>query len=134
MLDRLNTLLKTHHYELEPKILSLIPVDLQQLIAEVVTELEPLATAKSIELQHNIANEIPNIKGDRLELCRVMTNLISNAIKFTDTGSVRVSLSQNDSEVLVQVEDSGIGISPQEQQTIFQRFIILNHEMSKAYT
>ncbi len=112
----------------------MIPVDLQQLIAEVVTELEPLATAKSIELQHNLVNEIPNIKGDRLELRGVMTNLISHAIKFTDTGSVRVSLSQNDSEVLVQVEDSGIGISPQEQQTIFQRFIILNHEMSKAYT
>lgn len=130
MLDMLNKLLETHHYELGQKILSFISVDLQQLIAEVVTELEPLATAKGIELQHNLKQEIPHIKGDRLELRRVMTNLIGNAIKFTDTGSVRVSLSQNDSEVLVQVEDSGIGISPQEQQTIFQRYHQGNHRRS----
>ena len=130
MLGMLNTLLETHHYELGKKILSFIPVDLQQLIAELLTELEPLATAKGIELQHNLANEIPHIKGDRLELRRVITNLIGNAIKFTDTGSVRVSLSQNDSEVLVQVEDSGIGISPQEQQTIFQRYHQGNHRRS----
>ncbi len=130
MLDMLNTLLETHHYELGQKILSFIPVDLQQLIIEVVTELEPLATAKSIELEHNLANEVSHIKGDRLELRRVMTNLIGNAIKFTDIGSVRVSLSQNDSEVFVQVEDSGIGISPQEQQTIFQRYHQGNHRRS----
>ena len=122
MLDMLNTLLETHHYELGQKILSFIPVDLQQLIIEVVTELEPLATAKSIELEHNLANEVSHIKGDRLELRRVITNLVGNAIKFTDTGGVKVSLFQNDSEVLVQVKDSGIGISPQEQQTIFQRY------------
>ena len=130
MLDMLNTLLETHHYELGQKILSFIPVDLQQLIAEVVTELEPLAVAKGIELQHNLENEIPQIQGDRLELRRVITNLIGNAIKFTDTGSVRVSLSQNDSEVLVQVEDSGIGISLQEQQAIFQRYHQGNHRRS----
>ncbi len=122
MLDMLNTLLETHHYELGQKILSFIPVDLQQLIIEVVTELEPLATAKSIELEHNLANEVSHIKGDRLELRRVITNLVGNAIKFTDTGGVKVSLSQNDLEVFVQVKDSGIGISPQEQQTIFQRY------------
>ena len=130
MLDMLNTLLETHHYELGQKNLSFIPVNLQQLITEVVTELEPLATAKNIELQHNLANEISNIKGDRLELRRVMTNLIGNAIKFTDTGSVKVYLLQNDSEVLFQVEDSGIGISPQEQQTIFQRYHQGNHRRS----
>ncbi|ELS04642.1 signal transduction histidine kinase [Xenococcus sp. PCC 7305] len=130
MLDMLNKLLETHHYELGQKILSFIPVDLQQLIAEVVTELEPLAKAKGIELKHCLANEIPQIKGDRLELRRVITNLIGNAIKFTDAGAVRVSLFQNDSEVLVQVEDSGIGISPQEQETIFQRYHQGNHRRS----
>ena len=122
MLDMLNTLLETHHYELGQKILNFIPVDLQQLIEEVVTELEPLAKAKAIELEHNLAIEVSHIKGDRLELRRVITNLVGNAIKFTDTGRVKVSLFQNDSEVLVQVKDSGMGISPQEQQTIFQRY------------
>ncbi len=130
MLEMLNTLLETHHYELGQKILSFIPVDLQQLITEAIVELEPLARDKGLELQYDGEKDITEIKGDRLELRRVITNLIGNAIKFTDTGSVRVSLSQNDSEVVVKVEDSGIGISPQEQQTIFQRYHQGNHRRS----
>ena len=130
MLEMLNTLLETHHYELGQKILSFIPVDLQQLTTEVATELEPLAIDKSIELRHYLTDDVPEIKGDRLELRRVITNLIGNAIKFTDTGSVKISLSQNELEVLVEVEDTGIGISPQEQQTIFQRYHQGNHRRS----
>lgn len=130
MLEMLNTLLETHHYELGQKILSFIPVDLQQLISEVVTELEPLAIDKGIKLQHHLEKDVTEIKGDRLELRRVITNLMGNAIKFTDTGSVKVSLSHIESEVLVRIEDSGIGISPQEQQTIFQRYHQGNHRRS----
>ena len=130
MLEMLNTLLETHHYELGQKILSFIPVSVQQLITEVVTELEPLAREKGIELQYTWENDVSEIRGDRLELRRVITNLIGNAIKFTDTGTVKVSLAQTESEVLVRVEDSGIGISPQEQQTIFQRYHQGNHRRS----
>lgn len=127
MLEMLNTLLETHHYELGEKILSFVAVNLQQLIDEVVTELKSLAIEKGIELQYNLAEDVPNIKGDTLELRRVITNLIGNAIKFTDTGSVVVSLSQNESEVIVKVKDSGIGISPEEQKAIFQRYHQGNH-------
>ncbi|VEP11592.1 Signal transduction histidine kinase (fragment) [Hyella patelloides LEGE 07179] len=130
MLEMLNTLLETHHYELGQKILSFIPVALQPLIKEVVTELQSLAIEKGIELKSNIADGIDEIKGDRLELRRVITNLVGNAIKFTDIGSVQVSLSQNDSEVVLQVTDSGIGISAREQQAIFQRYHQGNHRRS----
>ncbi|GAB4533051.1 MAG: hybrid sensor histidine kinase/response regulator [Pleurocapsa sp.] len=131
MLKMLNTLLETHHYELGQKILSFIPVALEQLIQEVAIELKPLATEKGIKLETNISSEEhTEIKGDRLELRRVITNLIGNAIKFTDTGSVKVSLSENDSEVLVTVEDSGIGISSQDQTTIFERYHQGNHRRS----
>ncbi len=130
MLKMLNTLLETHHYELGQKTLSFIPVNLQQLIDEVHSELQPLAIEKGIKLISNSADDVPEIQGDRLELRRVITNLVSNAIKFTDQGSIKVSLSHNDSEVLVQVEDTGIGISPQEQETIFQRYHQGNHRRS----
>ena len=130
MLEMLNTLLETHHYELGQKILSFIPVDLQQLVSEVVAELKPLAIEKNIELRYDAESHISQIQGDRLELRRVITNLIGNAIKFTDTGSVTISLSQNDSEVLVRVEDTGIGISPEDRQAIFQRYHQGNHRRS----
>lgn len=127
MLEMLNTLLETHQYELGQKTLSFIPVNLQQLIVEVVTELQPLAIEKGIELEQDIASEVPEIKGDRLELRRVFTNLIGNAIKFTDKGAVKVSLDQNESQVLVAVEDTGIGISPQDREAVFQRYHQGNH-------
>ncbi|WP_319419653.1 ATP-binding response regulator [Pleurocapsa sp. FMAR1] len=130
MLQMLNTLLETHQYELGQKTLSFIPVNLQQLIVEVVTELQPLAIEKGIELKQNIASEVPEIKGDRLELRRVFTNLIGNAIKFTDKGAVKVSLDHNKSQVLVTVKDTGIGISPQDQKAVFQRYHQGNHRRS----
>ena len=127
MLQMLNTLLETHHYELGQKTLSFIPVDLHQLILEVVTELQPLATEKGLELQQDLTKNVAEVQGDRLELRRVVTNLIGNAIKFTDTGTVTVSLAQKNSEVVVQVQDSGIGISPEDQKAVFQRYHQGNH-------
>ena len=127
LLEMLNTLLETHHYELGQKTLSFIPVNLQQLIEEIVNELKPLAIAKGIELNCDLKQDVPEVKGDRLELRRVITNLIANGIKFTDQGSVTVYLSQNTSEVFVTVEDTGIGISPQELNTVFQRYHQGNH-------
>ena len=129
LLEMLNKLLETHHYELGQKILSSIPVDLEQLITFVITELKPLTEEKAIELETNIS-PVSLVKGDRLELRRVLTNIIGNAIKFTDRGKIEVSLSQNDNEVQIRVKDSGIGISPKEQQVVFQRFHQGNHRRS----
>ena len=127
LLEMLNTLLETHHYELGQKNLNFIPVNLQKLIADIVTELKPLAIDKEIELSCNIDDNTPEIKGDRLELRRVITNLAANGIKFTDRGGVEISLSQNESEIFVGVKDTGIGISPQDKEVIFQRFHQGNH-------
>lgn len=129
LLEMLNKLLETHHYELGQKILSFIPVQLEQLITDVVTELKPLAAQKEVILQSNLS-PVATVHGDRLELRRVMTNIIGNAIKFTDVGKVEVSLAENEREILVRVRDTGIGIPPQEQLTIFQRFHQGNHRRS----
>ena len=127
MLEMLNTLLETHHYELGQKTLSFIPVDLQQLIQEIVIELKPLAIEKELNLEADLADGVAKIKGDRLELRRVFTNLIGNALKFTDKGKVKISLAQKDTEVIVEVEDTGIGISTQDREVIFQRYHQGNH-------
>jgi two-component system, sensor histidine kinase and response regulator len=127
MLEMLNTLLETHHYELGQKTLNWISVDLGQLISEVVAELEPLARQKGLDLSYDQVEEVSEVKGDRLELRRVITNLIGNAIKFTDTGKVHVSLSHYESRILVEVTDTGIGISPEDQTAVFQRYHQGNH-------
>jgi two-component system sensor histidine kinase/response regulator len=129
LLEMLNKLLETHHYELGQKILSFIPVDVKQLITEVITELRPLTEEKAIDLETNIS-PVSAVKGDLLELRRVLTNIIGNAIKFTDEGKIEVSLSQNEKNVRVKIKDSGIGISPKEQQIVFQRYHQGNHRRS----
>ena len=127
MLEMLNTLLETHHYELGKKVLSFVVVDLEKLAVETLAELKPLAIGKGITLESSIDEGIFQVKGDRLELRRVLTNLIGNAIKFTDRGGVRVSLLTRDSKIVVEVEDSGIGISPADRQAVFQRYHQGNH-------
>ncbi|MEL6494284.1 MAG: HAMP domain-containing sensor histidine kinase [Cyanobacteria bacterium J06623_7] len=127
MLEMLNTLLETHHYELGQKALSFLTLDLDKLIAETITELEPLTKTKGLQLQYHHDDGAYNIKGDRLELRRVITNLIGNAVKFTDRGGVKVALSSSKKKLEIEVADSGIGISPEDQKAVFQRYHQGNH-------
>ena len=68
------------------------------------------------------------MNGDRLELRRVFNNLIGNAIKFTDTGNIEIRIfetlspTNHDSQVIIEVQDTGYGIAAEDQETIFERF------------
>ena len=144
LLAMANTLLEVYRYEAGRKNLNFNTVDLQDLLEEVVKELFPLAEAKNLSLNLEIkanSSGLPEnkkaVQGDRLELHRVFTNLIGNAIKFTDNGAIYVRLS-NESysaehtqpSVIVEVEDTGPGISPEEQSILFERFRQGKHKHS----
>ncbi|NES71595.1 MAG: hybrid sensor histidine kinase/response regulator [Okeania sp. SIO2D1] len=124
LLKMLNNLLEVHVYEVGQKLLSFIDFDLQELIEEVVQELKPLALDKGIALKQEwlLAENERKIKGDRLEIRRVFSNLISNGIKYTDSGFVKIRISSSSTQTVIEVEDTGVGISPEEQQKIFQKF------------
>ena len=65
----------------------------------------------------------PPVLGDRARLAQVLDNLVSNALKFTETGGrVDVTLSSVEGHVLLEVKDTGLGISPEEQPLLFERF------------
>ncbi|MBD2197043.1 MULTISPECIES: hybrid sensor histidine kinase/response regulator [Calothrix] len=149
LLSMVNTLLEVYRFEAGRKTLAFQPVNLRQLLEEVVGELTPLAEAKSLSINLGIAQELTSnsVMGDRLELHRLFTNLIGNAIKFTDSGSVNIHLgstTQNSKKsyldavensafsefLIVEVEDTGPGISPEEQTTLFERFRQGSHKSS----
>jgi len=62
------------------------------------------------------------LEGDHDRLIQVVTNLINNAVKFTKTGNITVSVKQMPQEVKVSVSDTGIGLAPEHQEMIFERF------------
>lgn len=139
LLEMVNTLLQVYRYEAGRQTLNLQAVDLSQVIEEVAQELEPLVTEEGLSLVLEITDSVPSVEGDRLELRRVVTNLIGNAIKFTDQGRVEVRLYPLDLGsvsgpsgrwIKLEVQDSGPGIDPKDQSLLFERFGRGRHRLS----
>lgn len=134
LLEMVNTLLEVYRFEAGKKSLNYESCDLTQIATEVVGELSPLAVEKNLilKLDTHELNQTGNnggiVNGDRLELRRVFNNLIANAIKFTDTGSIEVRIFQalsptnHLSQIIIEVQDTGYGIAAEDQGTIFERF------------
>ena len=127
LLEMVNKLLDVYRYESGSKTINLQPLDLKELLDQVVQELKPIAISKNLELTADL-DDMVTVKGDRLELLRVFNNLIGNALKFTESGNVHVSLKLEESEVVIAIADTGAGISSDEQPFLFQRFRQGNHQ------
>ncbi len=158
LLSMVNTLLEVYRHEAGCKTLTLSPCDLKQIIHDVVQELKPLADERELALTTVVTdaerespldeNAAPyplttTVIGDRLELHRVLTNLVGNAIKFTDKGSVTIRLTGVPLEdlpsslgkpsnrfVVIEIRDTGAGILAKDQATLFERFRQGEHKRS----
>jgi signal transduction histidine kinase len=102
--------------------LDLVPVDLEEVVAECVETSLPAARAKGIALSAR-TEQAPKLEGDRDRLAQVLDNLVSNALKFTPAGGrVEVRLKALDGAAVIEVEDTGLGLSTDEQNKLFERF------------
>jgi signal transduction histidine kinase len=102
-------------------------VHCQNLLHETTDSLRPLVAQKGLALTLDLPAEPIIIASDRRALTQVIINLVNNAIKFTEHGSIKVALSQRDGDdgkVLTEfsVQDSGSGIRPEDQSRLFQAF------------
>ncbi|MEB3883537.1 hybrid sensor histidine kinase/response regulator [Lyngbya sp. CCY1209] len=130
LLRMVNTLLEVYRYEAGRKTLAFSTVDLSELIREVVEELTPLAQEKGLKMAPDRIEPAIAVVGDPLELRRVAMNLVGNAIKFTDAGHIDVRLRMRSSEAILEVEDTGEGMSEADRAIIFQRFRQGKHKRS----
>jgi signal transduction histidine kinase len=98
------------------------PVPLQEVLAAALDSVSPAAQAKAIEIVRNI-DDLEPITGDYDRLQQVVWNLLSNAVKFTPReGRVTVTLTRKEDDVVLQVQDTGIGIAPHFLPHVFDRF------------
>lgn len=104
------------------------------LVREMVRNLEAQAQLKKISVVvHEPQDDSLEVYGDRDRLAQVLTNLIENAIKYNvEGGKVDVWLKPGETEVLVQVQDNGIGIPPEHHQRIFERFYRVDKNRSRS--
>jgi signal transduction histidine kinase len=122
LLSLINDVLDVSKIEAGQLVLSLAEYSMKEVIHTVVTAMEALAGEKKLALEVMVPPDLPRGKGDERRLAQAVLNLVSNAIKFTDVGEVRVQASASDGSFLVSVSDTGPGISPADQQRIFEEF------------
>lgn len=129
LLSLINDILDVAKIEAGKLTLSIEPVHCQDLMAEVADTLRPLAQQKGLALEMALgeAGQPPAIiETDRRALTQILINLLNNAIKFTEQGTVRISLAQREEDgVLVtemSIADSGAGIKEEDQAKLFQAF------------
>jgi polar amino acid transport system substrate-binding protein len=126
LLGLVNDVLDLSKIEVGRMDVDLETTDLAALLDSVVTVIEPIATAKGLEMDVILGQDLPRITTDRRHVRQILLNLASNAIKFTERGSVtliaRRSKDPGPESVLVMVEDTGVGIEADDIARIFEEF------------
>lgn len=115
------------------------PVDIRTCVEQVIDLLAPKAAQKDIELAYFIHPQVPDqIVGDFTRLRQIFTNLLNNAIKFTEKGEVILSVNStpkgnNGCELLFIIQDTGIGIPPEKMKRLFQPFVQADASTTRKY-
>ena len=119
--------------ELEEKgtTLELEEIHLEEMIERILKIFEPRMKEKNLKRVVNIKDALPPIKADAFKLEQALINLIDNAIKYTEEGTVALSLKQVDKRVIIKVQDTGIGIPEEHIPRIFERFYVVDKSRSK---
>jgi signal transduction histidine kinase len=105
--------------------------DLVDLFSALRGMFRPILTSDAVDLVFEEPRDVPHLYTDHKKLSQILRNLVSNALKFTARGSVRVSVSRDGDSVSFAVADTGIGISPEHCATLFNDFVQIDSPTQK---
>ncbi len=118
-----NDLLDISRMEVQEKKRELENIDFASIVKSVVDFLEIDYKKKNIILNLNLDSDLPPIKAEKEDINRLITNLVSNAIKYnSDHGTIRISCFAEDNYLTFEIEDTGIGIRDEDKPRVFQEF------------
>lgn len=132
LVDLINDLLDISRIDAGRIDIIRVPLDLAELVSNASTTLFPQFDARRQQLDFDIPHQLPVVWGDGERVLQILTNLLSNACKYTpEGGQVRISAETRGEHVLVSVTDSGIGMSADELAQLFTRFYRVNNELTQ---
>ncbi|TKB46173.1 two-component sensor histidine kinase BarA [Thalassotalea mangrovi] len=139
LLSIINDILDFSKLDSNRFVIDSIPFAFNECIEETISLLAPSANEKGLDFSVRLNPSMPDsLVGDALRIQQVLTNLIGNAIKFTDSGSVEVDidykiLEDSNVQLVVAVKDTGIGISSQQQENLFEAFGQADNSITRMY-
>ena len=132
LLHLVNDLLDISRIEAGRLQLRIQPFDLATVVESVVQALNTAAETRRITLRTEVPQGLNSLLGDEERIAQVLSNLVSNAIKYgPENAPVEIHVQRGDGEVTLQVADRGAGISPQDQERLFRKFSRLDNEVTR---
>jgi signal transduction histidine kinase len=132
LLGLINDVLDLSKIEAGQLTLSLDDYSIKDVVRNVFTVVEPLATEKNLALKVELPNDLPTAHGDERRLTQVLLNLVGNAVKFTESGEVAIKAAASNGAYTVSVRDTGPGIDPADQVKIFDEFQQADNSTTKT--
>ncbi|MBD2505488.1 ATP-binding protein [Anabaena azotica] len=138
LLGIINDLLDISKIEAGKLSVVMQPLDLQQILLEVINIQSVNVQQKGLKLQTDLGTAPIPVKADAAKLKQVLINIIGNAIKFTDEGSITIvttkkTLIDGTSQVTVSITDTGLGIEPSQQHKLFRPFVMVNASTTRKF-
>jgi signal transduction histidine kinase len=129
----INDLLDLSHIKAGSLTLAHTKVNIKKLLDNLIKSLSPLTKIKNLVLSTNFQNETLSIHTDSEKLRRILLNLVSNAIKFTEKGSILISCQEKETHLEFSIQDTGIGLPENAQEIIFEKFTQLDSSPERKY-
>jgi signal transduction histidine kinase len=135
LLALINDILDITRIEAGRMPLNLSSFDIPELVHEVMSELEPIVKRSNLNVSARMSGKVPHLKSDRQKVKQIVLNLLSNALKFTPTGSVTIVTTYDGKNrtLAIAVRDTGVGIAAHDQAKVFEDFRQLDSSPARGY-
>lgn len=134
LLELINEILDLSKIEAGRTVFHMEPIHPQELAERMRSQFTALANEKGLRFEIQLNPQLPEtFESDQQRIEQILKNLLGNAFKFTEKGYVRLAFEPNAGQIAIHVSDSGIGMSPEQQQRVFQAFQQADGSTSRKY-
>jgi signal transduction histidine kinase len=132
LVDLVNDLLQIARSEAKTITINTTPTKLSDTVNLVLENVKPLVDQKHLELHHECPKDSLMVNADEQRLKEIINNLVSNAIKYSDKGTITISYDHKGNDIITKVTDCGAGIADKDKDKIFTRFFRVEEEAAKG--